>query len=523
MNNDFLNKKYPKLNFYELKVDKFLDTNNSGFGDYQGVERKIEYFEKMNFNVILFNNILDYYQELDNINEIHNRYGSLYDLRRMVKLLAEKNIASAVTIDIKKIQQTYTNFKRANQFYDNNKTLEEQKELSSLERYVSFEHVRENKIDLNSNILSYYETILKFYGRLGFKYIFIENAEVLQVQKSDTFSSELIQKLKEIYIMTKRYDGEIKLVLSADNVSHKFIKKLLSADATICDYVFLNYFALIGRDKNYKNYLMRTFRPAKLFKEIKKYSKLHQFIISLASDKTGRINSRWGDENAYKFESAKSLALLLFSSANSTSTYYGDELGMLKAKISDNSQYKIANFNEIKRNLESKNISNEKFLKSISYQHPISTNGVMSWSNQLNAGFSQQREISFTKPENFKEINFTSEANNKNSPLNFYRFLLSLVNDDDWGDLMKYGSTHFRISLNRKILKVIRKHQNQKMIFVVNLSKKPRHYKVGKKWQIFASSYSDKTYTTIPEQLDAFESLILVKKDDDIEKFNVEK
>ncbi|MBN0919213.1 alpha-amylase family glycosyl hydrolase [[Mycoplasma] gypis] len=513
----FLNKKNKKIVIYQINTSTFKDSNKSGYGDYNGVISKIDdYIAHLGIDILLINNILDYYQSLNSLNEIHVKYGSLYELKSMISKLGLQNIQTGVTIEIDKIKTSFANYQRAHRFYDSNKQIDNDNEeikLSSLDKYTLHDSKRQSKLDLNSNIVSYYEKILRFYAQLGCKAIVLENVESLKMDNGKNYSSELMQKLKELYLITKRFDGDIKFIIKTNFIDKKFALKTLNLSEPICDYILIDRFAFVGRDKNHENYLIKKFKPAKLFKDVTKYFHYHQFITSLASNKVGRINSRWGDEFCFSKESAKSIALLNFAASNSKLIYYGDELGMLKVKINTTSDFKISEYNEIKRRLESKKINPQKFFESMKYQNEISTNSIMTWSNELNAGFSQKQNIDFLKPENFKQINVRDEISDSDSVLNSYRFFTKqLPNIAEYKALLSEGSVRTKCNfLNPNILRIIRTFGNQKMIFVINLSPKPVNILLNSKLEIVYSTYANKKYAQVPKQLDPFESLILYK------------
>ncbi|CRH45904.1 Trehalose-6-phosphate hydrolase [Chlamydia trachomatis] len=98
-----------KIILYELKLENFLDTNNSGFGDFKGVELKLDYFKQLGINVVAFDDILNQYQNEFNLDSIKNKYGSIKDFARIVKKFKENEIEIAPIIDLKNIKQSFIN------------------------------------------------------------------------------------------------------------------------------------------------------------------------------------------------------------------------------------------------------------------------------------------------------------------------------------------------------------------------------------------------------------------------------
>ena len=68
-----------KIISYELKLETFKDSNSDGIGDFNGLLQKINYLKSLNVNVVFIDDVLKQYQNVTNVNEVNNKYGSLQD------------------------------------------------------------------------------------------------------------------------------------------------------------------------------------------------------------------------------------------------------------------------------------------------------------------------------------------------------------------------------------------------------------------------------------------------------------
>ena len=91
--------------FYEVDPLFFYDSNNDGFGDFEGLNQKINYFQYLNIDAIL---LPDIFNQEDVIakevqTSIYNKYGNLKQLKKMIDDLQKNNIDIYVQIDLKNI------------------------------------------------------------------------------------------------------------------------------------------------------------------------------------------------------------------------------------------------------------------------------------------------------------------------------------------------------------------------------------------------------------------------------------
>ena len=144
-----------KIISYELKLETFKDSNSDGIGDFNGLLQKINYLRSLNVNVVFIDDVLKQYQNVTNVNEVNNKYGSLQDFINIVQTMQKSNIMLSPIIDLKDIKQLFLNWKNMMELYSDSFSTTKEIEWNSLQsKYLI------NNIDPNNNIVDLANFIL---------------------------------------------------------------------------------------------------------------------------------------------------------------------------------------------------------------------------------------------------------------------------------------------------------------------------------------------------------------------------
>ncbi|QJG67107.1 hypothetical protein [Mycoplasma phocoenae] len=498
-----------KINGYEIKIHTFFDSNNSSYGDYNGVTKKIEYLKYLKINTLFINNILNYYQESDELNFIHDRYGSIFDFNKMVNTLKQNEINTGPVIDFLELKQSYNNWQRAQSFYKETNNSNVYLKNTTLQKYIAYDASYKNQEKEATDLLEYLDKIAAFYIKLNCSVLVFDNFDRYFSFSTSSAKNILYSKLHDFYMHIKQTYPNVSIVLRSKTLTYSESQKILKLLNKICDYIFVNKFSEYGLNKKYKNLIIAKFDYTHFIKDIKRYMDDDRYILSLSSDYVGRICSRWGDELNFNYEAAKTFLLVIASAKNSYSIYYGDELATLKVKIKNTNDFNEDNINELKRLLQSKKINNNTFLNSMHYLNKLSNNALMSWSNEKFAGFTKNPVTKFNVSEKYHVNNVETEKTIHNSSLVFWNLYMNLLNEKDLFDLFNANRVKISKHLARKgIIKIVKYYGGEKVIYLLNLTKQPRAVKISKRANILFSTYSNKIYTKLPNTLNPFESVI---------------
>ncbi len=137
-----------------------------------------------------------------------------------------------------------------------------------------------------------------------------------------------------------------------------------------------------------------------------------------------RIVSRWGNDGAYRVESAKMLAILLHGMQGTPYIYQGEELGMTNIRYEIEDYRDIETLNMYKERLE-KGYGKEEVMTSIYAKSRDNARTPMQWNDGENAGFTEGKPWMKVNP-NYKEINAESQVKDEDSVFSCYRKLIRL-------------------------------------------------------------------------------------------------
>lgn len=151
-----------------------------------------------------------------------------------------------------------------------------------------------------------------------------------------------------------------------------------------------------------------------------------------------RMVTRFGNDEAYRRESAKLLAMLLLTISGTPFIYQGEEIGMTNYPFSDISELRdvqtIQQFNEMKQ--QGKVESFDEVKEEVRFWSRDNARTPMQWTSGENAGFTDGDPWINVNP-NKEQINVEREKGEEGSVLQFYRKLISLRNNHE---VLVYGN-----------------------------------------------------------------------------------
>ncbi|AXE60692.1 glucan 1,6-alpha-glucosidase [[Mycoplasma] phocae] len=504
----------PRILLYEIKLETFCDSNGSNFGDFNGLLSKKEYLKSLNINVLAINDILSQYQNKFELQEIKKRYGSVSNFVSCVNQFREIDIEIAPIIDISKIKQSYINLNNMLDLYelsnDNNNT----KKLTSLDTYLINDNDKNTSLDALSNLIKYLTKVVSFYAQCKVKTIIISNFDFL-IDENNLDEANKFQFLQDVYRIIKRINVDITVILKNSYFKKPIFKKMLNLEKQCFDYLYLNFLANNQLTNNFKKAKLQKFNFKIFLKEYKPFTDDKRIILTLGADHVGRINSRWGNELGYIYEAAKTFLMIMFAAHNSVGIYYGDELGILRAKIRKTYDFNNENYNEEKRFYQANNISNEEYFKAQAFQNKWSSYTWMPWNEMSGISRSNENKNSLIlSPIKLNITNVDYQLKTQSSPLIFLKELYEFIFKSNDSKLL--GDSTIAISSHRKgIIKIQHRLSDNKIImFVINLTAKHLTFRNNDEYKIILSTYHDKFYSSVPNNLCPFESLILIKENE---------
>ena len=138
-----------------------------------------------------------------------------------------------------------------------------------------------------------------------------------------------------------------------------------------------------------------------------------------------RIVSRFGDDGAYRIESAKMLGTCLHFLQGTPYIYQGEEIGMTNVQFSDIEYYQdIETINMYNEKVE-KGINPNEIMRSIYAKGRDNARTPMQWDDTDNAGFTTGKPWIHVNP-NYMDINTKAALSDPDSIFYYYKKLIAL-------------------------------------------------------------------------------------------------
>ena len=147
--------------------------------------------------------------------------------------------------------------------------------------------------------------------------------------------------------------------------------------------------------------------------------------IFLGNHDFSRIVSRFGNDQKYRYESAKLLATLLMTLRGTPYVYQGDEIGMTNVKYPSIDYYDDVETINAWKEAKGNNKNMDDFLKAVHRQSRDNARTPLQWNNLQFAGFSTNKPW-IDLNSNYEKINVESEEDNPDSILNYYREIIRI-------------------------------------------------------------------------------------------------
>ena len=189
-----------------------------------------------------------------------------------------------------------------------------------------------------------------------------------------------------------------------------------------------------------------------------------------------RVVSSWGDDTRFLKESAKAVGLLYFMHKGTPFIYQGQEIGMTNVKFNDINEYDdIRSINEYNQ-LINQGMSPKDALEHIWNTSRDNTRTPMQWDDSLNAGFSKSNPWIHVNP-NYKYINVKEQLEDDDSILNFYKKMIKIKKSSE---CLIYGKYNLILEDDTNIFAYERILNDEKFLVICNLKSESSNYKYEK-------------------------------------------
>ncbi|WP_369902837.1 alpha-glucosidase [Bacillus manliponensis] len=180
-----------------------------------------------------------------------------------------------------------------------------------------------------------------------------------------------------------------------------------------------------------------------------------------------RVVSRFGNDTAYRVESAKMLATVLHMMKGTPYIYQGEEIGMTNVKFSSIDQYRDIETLNMYREKVIENGENETdVMQSIYIKGRDNARTPMQWDDSEHGGFTTGNPWLQVNP-NYKEINVKTALLDSNSIFYYYKKLIELRKKYE---IIVYGTYDLLLEDDSAIFAYVREWNGEKLLVVANFT-----------------------------------------------------
>ena len=205
-----------------------------------------------------------------------------------------------------------------------------------------------------------------------------------------------------------------------------------------------------------------------------------------------RMVSRFGDDEAYRRESAKLLATLTHTLRGTPYVYQGEELGMTNYPFTSLDEVRdvdtLQNVEEARK--RGRFTTEQEILDLVRYRSRDNARTPMQWADRRNAGFTAGEPWIPINP-NYTEINVEDEREDPDSVLNYYKDLIQVRKDND---VLIYGEYDLHLPMHRDLWVYTRTLGDDRALVALNFADEgvrfdPPNELVGEDAEILISNY----------------------------------
>ena len=456
--------------FYQIYPRSFADSNADGIGDIKGIISKLDYLKWLGIGAIWLCPVYDSPNEdmgydIRDYESIMKEFGTMEDFKILLSELHRRDIKLVMDLVVNHTSDEHKWFVEAKKDSDSKyrdyyiwRKGQDGKEPNNWSSFFTpsawtydeksdewYLHLfAEKQPDLNwenANMRNeIYEMINHWFdlGVDGFRMDVIsliakapglpnvEGKNYAMAPEYFAFQPKLHEYLREM--RRKCFDGRNCMCVGETTFVSTENANTVVGDGRELDMLF--QFDLMDIDGSDTKWSLKPFDINKFKEVIDKWQKaINWNTLFWSNHDQPRVVSRFGsvESDEYWKTSAKMLAVAMYLLKGTPFIYQGEEIGMTNYPFKDETQLRdIESINLLKQNSTNKDWA----WNSILAKGRDNARTPMQWDDSINAGFSEGKPWIDVNP-NYLKINVSSQIDDKDSILNFYRELIDFRTSND--------------------------------------------------------------------------------------------
>ncbi len=501
---------------YQIYPKSFLDTNNDGVGDLNGITKKIPYLSELGINAIwitpfFLSPMVDNGYDVQDYTTIHPMFGTMKDFDNLIDVANQHNIKIIIDIVANHTSDKHKWYQKAiagkkkyqDYYYFLDKPIKEKQSVfgGSAWTKVGDKYVLHtfapNQMDLNwtnPKVRKEFNKIVNFWlkkGISGIRFDVIDDiAKNLDPELIKANQNIDIERLHQ-YIYAWKHDSKwhnYDLLTVGESWDASIEKAKLYTNPHRDEMAMIFGFEHITANWTKEG----KWNPTKL--DLVKFKKIIQkwqvgihnegwLALFLNNHDLPRIISSYGDEK-YREASAKCISLTLHMLQGTPFIYQGEEIGMTNCKFKDLDEHDDIEIFQMFKDISSKNkkYTKQQHLKYVAKMNRDNARTPMQWDNSKNAGFSEHKPW-LKVNENYKQINVENTLKDKNSIFYWYQKLINLRKGDknNLDNIIMNGDFKLINQDNKNVFHYERTLNGKKIIVIANWSSQVIKYNYNQK------------------------------------------
>lgn len=516
---------YKNAVVYQIYPFSFMDSNNDGWGDIEGIISKLDYIKDLGVTAIWFSPLYkspdyDYGYDISDYRAIDEKFGTMADFDRLLKECHKRDIKVIMDMVINHTSIEHEWFKKALEAPDSpyrdyyiihpgkkegNKLLppsnwESTFTGSAWERIEGTDDFYlhlfcKEQADLNwenPKVRQEIIDIMNFWlnkGVDGFRFDVFNMFSKVYPIKDDT-EKNTFQVGSQYYVDGPRMDEFLQELNEksfshydiftvgesfhpSEEAAHRYVREDSHELNAIFNFDHLDSDNIGGKKYFKKKFDLRQFKKGLLRPQID-YHKDAWNTLVLENHDNQRSVSRFSiDTDHYRYEAATLLATVTYMGYGTPFIYMGQEAGMVNCPFTDMDQLKDPVSHFVYDLLVHYHIPRKLAFSFIRFGARDHARVPMAWDDTVNSGFNKGQQPWQCINPTYKDINVKKDLESSKSIYRFYQKLLAYRKDND---IVIYGETREYDHDNRQVIAYSREHEGHRGFVVGNFSKKTVRY-----------------------------------------------
>ena len=555
---------YKNAVVYQVYPFSFMDSDNDGWGDIEGIISKLDYIRDLGATAIWFSPLYqspdyDYGYDISDYRAIDEKFGTMADFERLLEECHRRDLKVIMDMVINHTSTEHPWFRDAvssedspyRDWYIIRKGKREGDRLlppsnwestftgSAWERIGSSDEFYlhlfcREQADLNWDnpaVRDEIVDILNFWlakGVDGFRFdVFNMFSKVYPIRDDD--QKDTFQTGAQYYVdgphmheyLRELNDRALSLYDSytvgesfhpSEEDAHAYVKKENRELDTIFNFAHLDADNIAGKKFFRKPFDLRQFKKGLLDPQVSYYRDGWNTLV-LENHDNPRSVSRFGiDDRKYRYEAATMLATITYMGFGTPFIYMGQEAGLTNTDFRSMDELKDPVSHFVYDLMKGYGLPAKLAFSFIKYGARDHARVPMQWDDSVNGGFNRGHAPWQCVNPLYREINVRKDLESDHSVYRYYQKLLQIKKNNETA---VYGETHEYDHENRRIICYSRTWKRKKLFVIGNFSSRRTKYRLPELMDIpelLISNYDDVKVSGLDIELEPYQAAVFEKK-----------